>query len=161
MGSAYSYSKEECFEAIRRATERLGHPPSRSEYRQLDITPSAQTINRRCGSWSEAKWNAGYDADMASGERYTQAECLQAVAQLTKENRRSPTVTEYRESGRHPSVKTITGKVAGWKDVRDLAVACVKTQAMCGDDEPLDDIAAVLIHLLERHGTAPTSAIPG
>jgi hypothetical protein len=40
---------DECLDALRRATEVLGESPTKAEYRELSITPSASTIVRILG----------------------------------------------------------------------------------------------------------------
>lgn len=52
------FIEEDCYEAIRRARDQLGHEPTSQEYIDLDIPPSMTTIRKTVGSWSEAKKNA-------------------------------------------------------------------------------------------------------
>lgn len=63
-------TEEDCLDALREATERLGESPSKSQYETLDVTPSSTTILRIVGSWNEAKRRAGlytYDQDENGG----------------------------------------------------------------------------------------------
>jgi hypothetical protein len=54
-------SKQDCIEALRTAEEQLGHSPTASEYRDLDISPSVRTIQNHFGRWDEAKEKAGLE----------------------------------------------------------------------------------------------------
>lgn len=54
-------TSEECLDALREATERLGESPSRTDYEELDISPSSSTIVRIVGGWNEAKERAGLE----------------------------------------------------------------------------------------------------
>lgn len=52
-------SPEDCLEALREASERVGHSPSKLEYEALDLTPSSGSIQRVLGGWNRAKEFAG------------------------------------------------------------------------------------------------------
>lgn len=54
-------SPEDCLEALREARERVGRSPSKREYAELDLTPSAGTIKRVVGGWNRAKELAGLE----------------------------------------------------------------------------------------------------
>ena len=60
---------DECLDALREAADRLGKSPSKAEYEQLELTPSASTILRHHGSWNEAKERAGLGTSASSGSR--------------------------------------------------------------------------------------------
>ena len=60
---------DECLDALQEAATRLGKSPSKSEYEQLGLTPSASTILRHHGSWNEAKERAGLETSASSGSR--------------------------------------------------------------------------------------------
>jgi hypothetical protein len=51
-------TEEDCIAALQKASEILGHSPSRPEYSDLDISPHHDTIRRKCGSWNKAKKKA-------------------------------------------------------------------------------------------------------
>lgn len=53
------YGREECLSALRHASQILGKSPTRREYEELEIRPSASAIARILGSWDEAKLEAG------------------------------------------------------------------------------------------------------
>jgi len=55
------YTEQDCLEALQEARGRLGETPSRSQYEELDISPSATTIMRLFDSWNEAKERAGLE----------------------------------------------------------------------------------------------------
>lgn len=54
-------SEEDCITALRQAASELGESPTRAEYDQLGITPAGPTIQRRFGSWNDAKRAAGLE----------------------------------------------------------------------------------------------------
>lgn len=56
-----SYTKEDCIEALQKATEELGHSPTCPEYRDLDIYPTYSVFHYKFGSWNEAKKAAGIE----------------------------------------------------------------------------------------------------
>jgi hypothetical protein len=50
-----NYSKQDCIEALSKAAEILGEHPSQAQYKELDISPSYQTISKKFGRWNTAK----------------------------------------------------------------------------------------------------------
>ena len=94
-----TYTDAALLDALREAAAELGHAPTMAEYRDLDldVVPSADTISRRLGGWTEAKRQAGllgpvnfnttkdgYEVwtDTHAGETYrVQAHRLVAVAE--------------------------------------------------------------------------------
>jgi hypothetical protein len=62
-------SEEECVEAIEEAAERLGESPTKAQYEELGLTPSASTILRVVGGWNEAKTRAGLEVTPGRGSR--------------------------------------------------------------------------------------------
>jgi len=56
------YSKKDCLNALDEAEKKLGKSPSRREYRELDISPSAFTIGEKFGSWNAAKEKANLES---------------------------------------------------------------------------------------------------
>ncbi|WP_129116953.1 homing endonuclease associated repeat-containing protein [Halegenticoccus tardaugens] len=63
-GRPTEFTREDCIEALRTATERLGRAPTILEYQSLGLRPSSATIRNRLGGWTRAKRSAG----VASGE---------------------------------------------------------------------------------------------
>jgi transcription elongation factor Elf1 len=53
------YSKADCIESLQAAKEELGKSPSMQQYNDLGLSPSADTIVRRFGSWNAAKKESG------------------------------------------------------------------------------------------------------
>lgn len=53
------FTKEECIKALQDASEEVGHSISKHEYESLGIQPSSFTIQKKFGSWSNAKEKAG------------------------------------------------------------------------------------------------------
>ncbi|WP_244605408.1 homing endonuclease associated repeat-containing protein [Halorhabdus rudnickae] len=60
-------SQSECSHAMREAAERLGKSPTKAEYESLDLLPSASTILRVVGGWSEAKRRPGLETSPSTG----------------------------------------------------------------------------------------------
>lgn len=53
------YTKKDCKKALKRAEKELDNSPTLKEFNNLDISPSADTIIRKFGSWNKAKEAAG------------------------------------------------------------------------------------------------------
>ena len=51
-----------CLDALREAAEKLGESPTKAQYEELGLRPASTTILRICGSWNEAKKQAGLNA---------------------------------------------------------------------------------------------------
>jgi len=68
--SSNKYSKEDCLNALAEAKERLGHDPSQNEYKNLDISPSYQTIADKFGRWNIAKKTANMSENRPSHLKY-------------------------------------------------------------------------------------------
>ncbi|MFC7070128.1 homing endonuclease associated repeat-containing protein [Halobaculum lipolyticum] len=62
-------TKDDCLDALRTAADRLGESPSKGQYEDLDLTPSASTILRHCGGWNAAKEEAGLHTNTSTGSR--------------------------------------------------------------------------------------------
>lgn len=56
-----TYSKEDCIDGLKQASEQLGVSPTMREYSSLGIRPSGKVIKRRFESWNEAKDAAGLE----------------------------------------------------------------------------------------------------
>lgn len=64
-----STSESECLDALREAADRLGESPTKPEYEELGLTPSASTILRVIGGWNDAKERAGLETNTSRGSR--------------------------------------------------------------------------------------------
>jgi len=62
-------TEADCIEALREAAQILGKSPTKAEYEDLDITPSASTILRHCDGWNDAKEQAGLETNFSRGKR--------------------------------------------------------------------------------------------
>jgi len=60
-------TRQQCIDALREATLRLGHSPSRTEYEEMSILPSASAMYNRFGSWNKAKEAANLDTVGSDG----------------------------------------------------------------------------------------------
>jgi hypothetical protein len=58
-----TYSKQECLKALRKAKNNLGHSPGYTEYKQTDLLPSVSAIEKKLGSFNEAKREAGLETN--------------------------------------------------------------------------------------------------
>lgn len=64
------YTKSDCIDALIEAKEILGHDPSQAEYKELDISPSYQTIADKFGRWNKAKEKANMTENRPSHLKY-------------------------------------------------------------------------------------------
>lgn len=64
-------SEEACLDALREAADELGKSPTKPEYEERGLTPSASTILRVVGGWNEAKERAGLETNASRGSRVT------------------------------------------------------------------------------------------
>lgn len=62
-------TEDDCIEALRAAASILGESPTKAQYEDLDILPSAATILRVVGGWNEAKRRAGLETNPSRGTR--------------------------------------------------------------------------------------------
>ncbi|MDH5018788.1 homing endonuclease associated repeat-containing protein [Halobacterium rubrum] len=62
-------TREDCLSALEDAASRLDESPTKAQYERLDITPAASTILRHCGSWNDAKAQAGLSTNRSTGPR--------------------------------------------------------------------------------------------
>jgi len=120
--------EQSCINALQRAAEEVGRSPTVDEYRDLNITPSATTIQRVCGSWNEAKEQAGlvrYYSPQNSPQRdqeYGYDDCVEAV--LTVDSRHpyqhltSGIYDEYRDQS-HPVSTVVNKHLGGFPEIRE------------------------------------------
>lgn len=64
------YTKQDCIESLKEAKNRLGHDPSQKEYKELDISPSYQTIATKFGRWNLAKEHLNMSINKPSDLKY-------------------------------------------------------------------------------------------
>jgi intein/homing endonuclease len=76
------YTEDDCIDAVKRATERLGHEPTITEYREMEISPSYATITRKLGSWPEAIECAGGEHTLKTVTKDDVIDDLQYIADL-------------------------------------------------------------------------------
>lgn len=62
-------TEDECIQALREATEKLGESPSKAAYEALGCRPASATIIRVLGSWNGAKAKANLETNPSSGSR--------------------------------------------------------------------------------------------
>jgi len=64
------YTKQDCIDALDKAYDILGHPPSQHQYKKLDIKPSYQTITNKFERWNLAKEAADMETNKPSHLKY-------------------------------------------------------------------------------------------
>lgn len=62
-------TREDCIRALEEAAARLGESPTKAQYEELGMTPSASTVLRHCESWNDAKAAAGLATNPSTGTR--------------------------------------------------------------------------------------------
>ena len=62
-------TEDDCIHALREAAQLLGDSPTKAQYEELGLTPSASTILRQCGGWNAAKRRAGLATNYSRGSR--------------------------------------------------------------------------------------------
>ncbi|MCU4743177.1 homing endonuclease associated repeat-containing protein [Natronoglomus mannanivorans] len=62
-------TEEECLTALQRAADQLGESPTKAQYEELGMTPSASTILRVVGGWNAAKREVNLETEPSSGTR--------------------------------------------------------------------------------------------
>lgn len=62
-------TQETCLESLREAAQLLGESPTKAQYEQLGLTPSASTILRVTDGWNAAKKQAGLETTYSRGGR--------------------------------------------------------------------------------------------
>lgn len=72
-------SPEACIEALQEAGEKLGEPPSMTQYESLGLSPSRGTIVNNFGGWTAALKAAGFEPTY---QRYTAQECYDAIREV-------------------------------------------------------------------------------
>jgi len=70
-----TYTEQDCIDALKRAYNILGHSPTRREYNELEVSPSAGTIKNILGAWDKAKSLANLDKCDAT-KQHTKPECI-------------------------------------------------------------------------------------
>ena len=62
-------TEEDCLDALREAASELGESPTKAQYEELGLTPSASTILRVVGGWNAAKEKADLEISHSRGSR--------------------------------------------------------------------------------------------
>lgn len=144
-----SYDEKDCIAALQEAARQLGHSPSQSEYRGLDIEPSARVVGATFGSWNTAKQAADLDTEPASDARETGKDaCIEALKEVVRRLDKSPTAQEYENLDISPSVKAIINTFGSWNAAKEAAELEVNARTYTKDEcrEALLKVAAELGH---------------
>ena len=115
------YSDMQIIGALQVAAMRLGHPPTTSEWRRLDISPTDTIIAQRFGSWSNALRAAGLEPR----ERVVASEeqCIASVRFVSRLVGHAASRQEMRAHARElgeaglPSGTTVERRFGRWADV--------------------------------------------
>lgn len=62
-------TEQDCLDALREAARKLDESPTKAQYEDLGLTPSASTILRVVGGWNAAKEKAGLETTYSRGPR--------------------------------------------------------------------------------------------
>lgn len=93
------YTDKELKEDIRRVTEKIGHPPTCSEYDKHG-TVSAHTLSSRFGCFTDAIKSAGYQPTVtADGVKHTKEDIKQDIRRVVNDLGKVPTRKEYNKHG--------------------------------------------------------------
>lgn len=114
---AARFTKQECLEALNEAADRLGHTPTRAEYREVDISPSDETLRNKFGSWNAAKQQAG----LAVPDEYTRADCIEALEEAAEKLGQAPSQSAYLQLDLQPGVDTIKRLFGSWNAAKEEA----------------------------------------
>ena len=110
-------SRRDCIKALQEVAEQLDHSPTTREYRDLPISPSAEAIKNRFGSWNDAKKAAGLDV---WGE-LTEEDCIRGLQEAADRLGHSPSYAEYRELDQSPSHHSIEQVFGSWNAAKEAA----------------------------------------
>lgn len=108
--------KQAVLDAIRRAAQMLGHPPSRAEFKAKSGMTEYQVL-RYFPSWREAVRAAGLDPNLTN-IRLEEGLLLKEWGELVRKLRQIPTISQYRREGKHsPSV--FASRFGPWSGIPD------------------------------------------
>ena len=124
----------DCLAALRHAADRLGHSPTIAEYDTLGLVPSSGTIMSVCGSWDDAKRQAGLD-EYGRGSRstYSREACAEAIREVARrvDGPLSAPAYDAARDASHPHSQTIEHRFDSFAAFRDnvLISACPECDA--------------------------------
>lgn len=143
IGCRAKYTVEECVAGLERFVDEYGWNPTVAEYKQHSDTtyPGETTIRRVCGSWNDAKREAGLDILQ---EDRTQEECLIALERVANEMGKSPTTMEYEENRREtePAWSAFNYVCGSWNRAKEMA-GLQTIQKQNTEEECMDALSTV------------------
>ena len=113
------YSEAECLDALQEAVDKLGHAPTVEEYDALDLSPSWNTIQHRCGGWIAAREKLGLEREHEP--MYSKQDCLDAIQRAAEELGEEPSGWQYQNLGLSPSMNTIYNVCESWTGAKEEA----------------------------------------
>lgn len=102
------YSKSDAISSIKEASDILGHSPTRREYAELDLLPSASWIKYNFETWNDAKREANVDICKGHPEIDDVPEVI-ALNQEEWENLSSTRRLQLRKSAKYATKKMNSG----------------------------------------------------
>lgn len=124
------YTDEQMLGALQVAAQRLGHAPSRDEYRDLGLKPSREIIRIRFSGWTNAVLAAGLTPAAAQQHRSvaTPEQCFASLRFVADLLGHAPSESEFRAhnlelqaAGLHSSPSTIYRCIGSWPKALQLA----------------------------------------
>jgi hypothetical protein len=113
---------------LKRARDKLGHPPSCAEFRALDTDISYSAIAQEFDGWVNAKEAAGFDVNTSPNRTYTleninqmRRECLTALRNISEELDHPPTLREFCEADNEFSRRQIDRLFGSWNHAKRAA----------------------------------------
>jgi DNA-binding CsgD family transcriptional regulator len=101
-------------DALRAYQDHHGASPSSSTWHQRRLSPSAEAIIRRCGSWAAALELAGLPACVPARQAPGDAEILERLRAYAREFGVAPSSTAWRRQQRTPGTTVIARRFGSW-----------------------------------------------
>lgn len=152
---AVVYTRVECLQAICDwAADHDGEPPSISEWNAAGCRPSHSTIADRCGGWSTAIREAGFEPKggrqsggwkakpiPGAGRHYkhwTREEIIEAIRGWAAEHGKPPSADDWRQSTEeHPTQMTVRNHFGSWsKGIIAAGVGVRSVHALPREEPP-------------------------
>ncbi len=131
-------TKDEVLAALRVCAKKLGHVPTRKEFRKL-AGISEKVVSNRFGSYGKALREAGFDP-VGPGHQWSDDRLLLDWAQVARKLGKIPTKDEYSANSRH-STTPFDARWKTWRDVGPGFVVYARSEGI--DDEWADVLEMV------------------
>lgn len=134
---AGGYSEDELRELLRDLHQRLGKPPSQTDVKKDDTTPSVTTFENTFGSWTDALAEIGLEPPAERGGRGRTCsldEVLDALREYTDEYGHAPSTYELRDAEGYISMGTVYNYFDSWWDALIEAGVADEARGQTGVD---------------------------